>query len=143
MAFSNNLIANAGKVSSALLSSVSDAVKKAQQTTIAPQYSSVQINKTENESLGGATVEDAGEELDAENPLIQTEEIANNVAKWIADVVTNRVLMSGEYRADPRLDPLDKITVQNKYADSTMVVTEISYEYSGSFVGTYKGRVIE
>lgn len=73
------------------------------------------------------------------NPFISDEQ-APVVAQWIADYLVNRQVLTGEFRADPRLDALDRITNINQFAEKTVLVTEIVYSYGGAFRGSYTGR---
>jgi hypothetical protein len=82
-----------------------------------------------------------GEVQKVNNPLIPSTQ-AEAVGIWVKDTLKGRTTMNGEFRADPRLDALDKITVTNKYASSTVIVTDIEYTYNGAFNGKYEGRVI-
>lgn len=67
-----------------------------------------------------------------------------DVAEWIRDTLSTRKTVKGEYRADPRLDLFDRVVVQSKYGDIINVaITDIKYSYSGSFKGSYEGRVLE
>lgn len=96
-----------------------------------------------NDGMGIATNAENGEIQTVSNELIQNSTVAGNVAEWIKETLKHRKLVSGQYRADPRLDVLDKVTVINKYAQNTVIITDIKYEYSGSFKGSYEGRVID
>lgn len=96
-----------------------------------------------NEGLGVAEYSNRGETQTVQNDLIQDATVATNVAEWIKETLKNRKLISGEYRADPRLDALDKITIINKYATNTAIITNVKYEYKGAFKGSYEGRVID
>jgi hypothetical protein len=78
-----------------------------------------------------------------DNPLIVSSSVANAVAEWCRDCLKNRKIISGEFRADPRLDALDTITVVSKYGSNAVQVTNIKYTYGGAFRGTFTGRVIE
>jgi hypothetical protein len=106
---------------------------------ITKELKSVDVND------GMAIVENApyGEVQTMSNPLIQDATVAANVATWVKDTLKNRRLVSGDYRADPRLDALDTITVINKFASKKVVVTDVKYTYKGSFNGTYEGRAID
>lgn len=95
-----------------------------------------------NDGMGVADNAKLGEVQTMENPLIQNSTVANDVATWVKDLLKNRRLVSGDYRADPRLDALDAITVINKYASNKVIVTDIKYTYKGAFNGTYEGRAI-
>ncbi len=96
-----------------------------------------------NDGLGYAENNTIGEVQTMKNPLIVTGENANAVASWARDIIKNRKTMSGSYRADIRLDALDKVTVESKYATKEVQITEITYNFNGGFKGTYKGRVRE
>lgn len=84
----------------------------------------------------------SGETQTVDNPLITNENAARQAARWMANVLTERQTLSGEYRADPRLDICDKVTVDSKYGVSNaVVITSIKYDFTGAFRGTYTGRV--
>lgn len=95
-----------------------------------------------NDGMGSAPNSTTGEVQTVNNPLIQNNTVANAVAAWVKDCLAGRKTLKGEYRADPRLDALDKITVENKYATNAIFVTSIKYSYGGSFKGEYEGRVV-
>lgn len=95
----------------------------------------VDINKGQFNLLVGLK----GETQPVENPFIPDEQ-APAVAKWVMDYLINRRNLSGEFRADPRLDPLDLVTNENQFARSLVLVTEVNYTYNGAFKGSYKGK---
>ena len=91
----------------------------------------------------GEAVSD-GETQTVTNDYIYTEQAAQAVAAWVKDVLTSRKTVSGEYRADPRLDLYDVIVVESKYGHITpVVITSIKYTFNGAVRGTYEGRVLE
>lgn len=96
-----------------------------------------------NDGLGYAENNTVGEVQTMKNPLITTEGNANAVASWAKGIIKDRKTISGSYRADIRLDALDKVTVESKYATKEVQITEINYSFTGGFKGTYKGRVRE
>lgn len=106
--------------------------------SISKELKSVDVN----DGMGTADNSTTGETQTLENPLIQTEAVANAVAVWVRDCLMHRKTLSGEYRADPRLDALDKVSVKNKYAETVIFVTDIKYTYNGAFKGSYEGRAI-
>lgn len=106
--------------------------------TVEKEISSVVVNSGQGTSENSQT----GEQLNADNPLIQTTEVANAVAEWVKNVVTNRTLVSGEYRADPRVDAYDKVFVENKYMKSDVILTDLEISYNGAYTAKYKGRVV-
>lgn len=86
----------------------------------------------------------SGEVQTVNNDFINTEAHAGSVAEWVRGVLVSRKTVSGEFRADPRLDLYDVVTVESKYGVLTpVVITNITYTYNGSFRGTYTGRVLE
>lgn len=101
------------------------------------------ILKAVNVNEGMAVVENNTEGVtqEIENVLI-TPAQAPAVGLWVKEFLKNRAVFKGEFRADPRLDALDMITVKNKYVTKPVLVTDIEYSYNGAFRGRYKGRVI-
>ena len=75
-----------------------------------------------------------------ENPLISDKQ-APAVAEWAAEFLANRRTLSGAFRADPRLDPLDIVTNVNQFSTSRVVVSEVKFSYKGAFRGSYRGRL--
>lgn len=76
-----------------------------------------------------------------ENPLISNTQ-APVVAQWVAALLQNRRKLSAQYRADPRMDPLDRVTVQNQFSSSIVLISNAKYTYNGAFRGEYEGRAI-
>ncbi|MBQ8263444.1 MAG: hypothetical protein IJY96_01560 [Oscillospiraceae bacterium] len=90
------------------------------------------------------SVGESGEVQTVNNAFILIEADALRVAQAAVNVLAGRKTISGEYRADPRLDPLDTIEVESKYAVNNVVITSVEYSTSGgSFRGKYTGRVIK
>ncbi len=85
------------------------------------------------------TVGEVGETQKVTNPLV-TNKRAPMVAQWTADYLVKRKVLTGDYRADPRLDALDRITTENQFAKNTVLVTDLTYTYNGAFRGSYEGR---
>lgn len=107
--------------------------------TLSRELKSVRVNSGQ----GVATNSDEGAVQEVSNPLITDEATANAVAAWCKDCLKARKTLSGSFRADPRLDALDKVTVVSKYSTSPVYITNIKYDYNGAFRGTYEGRVAE
>ncbi|MBO7183973.1 MAG: hypothetical protein J6V49_07555 [Bacteroidales bacterium] len=90
------------------------------------------------------SVGSSGETQTVSNPLIGSEAQAEFIAKWVRDTLTTRKTVSGEYRADPRLDVFDIVAVASKYGDlQNVALTDIKYSFNGSFRGNYTGRLLE
>ena len=87
----------------------------------------------------------SGETQTVSNLLVSNEAQAANIAAWVKNTLSTRKTVSGEYRADPRLDLFDVVAVQSdKYGElPNVAITDIKYTFNGSFRGSYKGRVLE
>lgn len=84
-----------------------------------------------------------GETQTVNNPMIDSIDQASSVARWVEETLKSRKNLSGEFRADPRLDVFDKVKVESKYGVmNAVVITEIKYSFNGSFRASYKGRVV-
>lgn len=103
------------------------------------ELKSVNVNK----GMGTASNSLSGNEQTIDNPLIVDTSTATAVAEWCRDCLKNRKIISGEFRADPRMDALDTITVVSKYGSNTVQITDVKYTYGGAFRGTFTGRVME
>jgi hypothetical protein len=103
------------------------------------ELKSVNVNK----GMGTASNSISGNEQTIDNPLIVDASTATAVAEWCRDCLKNRKIISGEFRADPRLDALDTITVVSKYGSNPVQITDVKYTYGGAFRGTFTGRVME
>lgn len=69
----------------------------------------------------------------------RTDQLAAKYINWWK----NREVVSGEFRADPRLELFDVVQVETKYGVlSPVMITYVKYSYNGSFRGTYEGKVI-
>lgn len=89
-------------------------------------------------------VSNSGETQTIDNPLITTEYAARVAAEVARDALVTRKSVKGEFRADPRLDLFDIVTVESKYGDLfPVMITAITYTYNGSFWATYSGRVLD
>lgn len=101
----------------------------------------VNVSYSNNESRQ-LTVASGGETQSVSNVLVTLETQAYELAHWVAALLKNRKKVSGEFRADPRLDIYDKVKVESKYGvNEAVVITNIKYEFTGSFRGSYEGRV--
>ena len=96
------------------------------------ESSSVQIS-----TINGET----GETVSVDNPLITSQARASAIGLWVKDYMKNRMSVSSSWRADPRLDALDVIKVENEYGSNNMVATNVKYSYNGAFRGSGEGRL--
>ena len=87
-------------------------------------------------------VSSSGENQTIDNELIGSEAQATDVAQWVSDNLRSRKRISGDYRADPRLDVFDNITVETKFGTiKSVVLTSIKYTFASAFRGSYSGVV--
>ena len=100
------------------------------------------ILKTSETIVTISTGEEKGEIQKVENPLITTPERAVAIGEWVKDYLSKRKIISSEWRADPRLDVMDIITVKNNYGSSLVRTTSVSFAYNGAFRGTGEGRIL-
>lgn len=107
--------------------------------SLSKELKSVRVNSGQGVAVNGET----GMVQEVSNPLIVDAATANAVAEWCKDCLKGRKTLSGTFRADPRLEALDKVTVVSKYSTSPVYITRIKYDYKGAFHGTYEGRVAE
>lgn len=103
---------------------------------ISPQLKAVNVN----DSLAVVSVNATGEVQEIRNPLIQTVLRATTVGTWVKDILVNRKTLSGEIRPDTSVSALDYITVVNKYATQTVMLTNMMLTFNGAFRGNYEGR---
>jgi hypothetical protein len=103
----------------------------------------VDVRYGENEHLS-LPVGTVGEVQTVDNDFVQTAADAHRVATATAELLKGRKTISGEFRADPRLDATDLITVESKFATNTVIISEIEYSTTGGgFRGRFTGRLVE
>lgn len=85
---------------------------------------------------------DSGETITVDNMLITSMDRANIIGEWVRNYYNNRMTLSSSWRADPRLDALDIVDNENDYGTSKVLMTDIKYDYNGSFKGSGEGKVI-
>jgi hypothetical protein len=84
-----------------------------------------------------------GEIQTIDNILIKTASDATRVGEKAIEILKNRKVISGEFRADLRVDCLDSIIVTSKYASNIIALSDIEYSTTGgAFRGRYTGRVV-
>ena len=90
------------------------------------------------------TVSTNGETQSLTNEYIADATNAARVANWISSILRNRKTISGEFRADPRLDLYDIVRVEDRYSRMlTVAITNIKYTFNGAFRGNFTGRILE
>lgn len=85
-----------------------------------------------------------GEDQTITNPFISDYYAgAKRVADLVSFVLSTRKKVIGEFRADPRLELFDVVTIESKYGNLLpVVITDIKYSFQGSFHAVYEGRVL-
>lgn len=90
------------------------------------------------------SVNTSGEVQTVDNDFIQSAGDAQRVAAATAALLKGRKTISGEFRADPRMDALDIVTVQSKFATNQVVISEVEYSTTGGgFRGRFTGRLVQ
>lgn len=97
-----------------------------------------------SESMSDYVVQNAetGVEQTVSNPLITSPLHALIVGTWVKEWLKNRKKVSGDWRADPRIDAADIIGVENKFSTNTVRIASVSITYTGAFKGKFTGRVL-
>ena len=112
------------------------------EVTLSKPLKAVSVSYGED-STYSLSVGTSGETQTVDNPLVDTIDQAEGMAAWVRHTMESRKSVSGEYRANPSLDLFDVVTIESKYGIIYPVaITNIKYTYSGSFRGTYTGKVI-
>ena len=111
-----------------------------------PEFMLSKQLKAVNVNNGMSIVSNAasGEVQTIQNELITNETAARRVAEWTRKTLNGRKTISGEYRADPSMDVLDKVAAESKYGtNNALYITDIKYTYNGAFRGVYTGRITD
>lgn len=78
---------------------------------------------------------------DDSNPMHSSSNPYGDMRDWYVNYVPSRILVKGEFRADPRLDLFDLVSVETKYGTiSPVIITRIKYTYNGTFWGSFEGK---
>lgn len=88
------------------------------------------------------TSDTKGETISVDNPLITSYSRAVAIGEWVESYMKNRMVLSSDWRADPRLDALDIVKNENIYNINEVLMTSVEYSYNGAFKGKGEGRVI-
>lgn len=107
------------------------------ETTLSKQLKTVNIN----DGAYILTVSSSGVEQTVDDPLISVER-APTVAAWVRDILLNRQSLSGEWRADPKVDVLDTVAVDTPFRTNRTVLTSVELTFNGAWRGAYEGTVI-
>ena len=91
-----------------------------------------------------ASPDDTGGLLTVTNPIVrdsfQSFELANHIISFQS---VSRKRITGNFRADPRIDLFDIIIVPNNGELSVCAITKANFTYSGSWRGTYEAVAID
>lgn len=110
--------------------------------TIMKPLKAVSVGYGDGQKLN-LNVNTLGEVQTVDNPFVKTMADAQRIANVTRDVLVNRKVISGDFRADLRMDVLDGVIVSSKYASNVIGITDVTYSTTGgAFKGTYTGRVI-
>lgn len=102
---------------------------------------------TEESTVETTQVGSNGESVIIDNPYVLNADYdlgRDYILDAYRDWWKHRGILKGEFRADPRLELFDVISVQSKYGMiSPVMVTYIKYTYNGSFHGTFEGKILD
>lgn len=85
-----------------------------------------------------------GDDLQIENPLITSKELAADVGDYITEWINKRYTDSCNFRIDPRLELLDRVNIQGKlFVKHLCIIKEIGITFKGAFKGTCKGKRLD
>ena len=84
----------------------------------------------------------SGEIIEIDNPLVTNTNHATSICQWITSILVGRRTLDFSWRADVRLDVLDRIINTNSYGSRTVRMTEVNYKFNGAFRATGKGKVM-
>lgn len=110
------------------------------EVTLSKPLRSIIVNYA-NDGEYTLNVGSVGEDQTVTNDFITTAEQAAAVAGVVGEELKTRETVSGNFRADPRLDVFDIISVDSKHGTVVTVVTDVKYTFSGAFHGTFTGRM--
>lgn len=92
-------------------------------------------------------ISDTGETIIIDNPYVFPSEYDKGVqyiGNAYKDLWKHRGIVKGEFRADPRMELFDVISVETKYGTiSPVMVTYVKYTYNGAFHGTFEGKILD
>ena len=89
-------------------------------------------------------LDNQGEIQEIDNMLITDNTMAERITVLAAKTLSQRKMLKIEsWRADPRLDPLDIIDVENKFSKEAVTISNVKYVFTGAFRGSGEGRVNE
>lgn len=89
-------------------------------------------------------LDNQGEIQEIDNMLITDNTMAERITLLAAKTLSQRKMLKIEsWRADPRLDPLDIIDVENKFSKEAVTMSNVKYVFTGAFRGSGEGRVNE
>lgn len=74
-----------------------------------------------------------------ENPLVDTEELAELLSEWLGNYFLNNIEYEISYRGEPRLDVGDIVFLESKYLDGLQIqLYEHKLKFNGALSGTCK-----
>jgi hypothetical protein len=111
--------------------------------TISKPLKAVSVEYGSDKQSVMVEVSSRGEIQTVQNPFIVTKADAQRVGETAAKLLENRKVVSGDFRADMRMDALDNVMVISKYASNIICMTDVEYSTTnGAFRGKYTGRVV-
>lgn len=85
---------------------------------------------------------ESGLDIEIDNPLITSLEVAQNLAISIKDHYSTKQNMTVPYQGYPDMQAGDKVGLYSTYINGLCVVTESSFSYNGGFSGTVVASLV-
>jgi hypothetical protein len=95
---------------------------------------------TTNTSSKTASLNNTGKTQEWQNPLVSSEEHAQELADWIGEYYASENKYELKFRGDPALKPNDTVFLESGYGDITAKIESIETDYSGSISGKITAR---
>lgn len=87
---------------------------------------------------------DSGDNINWDNPLISNATVANSVANWLADYYRSEIEYELNWRGDPRIEAGDVVTLQRQNKTDVQIrIVQNEFFFNGAWSGHILGRRID
>ena len=99
---------------------------------------------TKSSSSVSVQLNDNGENVTWDNPLVNNATIARDVANWLADYYRSQIEYEVNWRGDPRVEAGDIITLERMNKTNVQIrIVQNDFSFNGAWSGHIIGRRIE
>lgn len=86
-------------------------------------------------------INSTGENIVCNNPLVHTEEHAEQIAEWMGVYYANNISYKSKYRGEPRMSATDIITMESEFLNNLQVqVEQCDLSFNGGLTGNLELR---